>query len=71
MCFTELQKAHGSVEREILGVVLARFGVPEKMLTFVRQFHEGMQARVHANDDEYLTSPMCCGEDVYYHWFFS
>ena len=26
--------------------MLARFGVPEKMLTVIRQFHEGMRARV-------------------------
>ena len=33
-------------------MVLARFGVPEKMLTIIRHFHEGMRARVRTDDDE-------------------
>ena len=42
-----LPLAHTSVH------LLARFGVPEKMLTVVRQFHEGMRARVRADDGEH------------------
>ena len=42
MCFIDLQKAYDSVDRELIWVVLARFGVPEKMSTVIRQFHEGM-----------------------------
>ena len=53
MCFIDLQKAYDSVDRELLWVVLARFGVPEKMLTAIRQFHEGMQARVRTDDGEH------------------
>ena len=53
MCFIDLQKAYDSVDREMLWVVLARFGVPEKMLTFIRQFHEGMRARVRTDDGEH------------------
>ena len=33
-------------------VVLARSGIPETMLTIIRQFHEGMQARVRTDDGE-------------------
>ena len=33
--------------------VYARFGVPEKMLTVIRQFHEGMRARVRMDDGEH------------------
>ena len=51
MCFIDLQKAHDSVDRELLWVVLARFGVPEKMLTVIRQFHEGMGARVRTDGE--------------------
>ena len=50
-CFIDLQKAYDSVDRELLWVVLARFGVPEKMLTVIRQFHEGMRARVRTDDE--------------------
>ena len=51
MCFIDLQKAYDSVDRELLWVVRARFGVPEKMLTVIRQFHEGMRARVRTDDE--------------------
>ena len=50
MRFIALQKAYDSVDRELLRVVLARFGVPEKMLTVFRHFHEGMRARVCTDD---------------------
>ena len=33
-------------------MVLAPFGVPEKMLTIIHQFYEGMQARVCTDDGE-------------------
>ena len=52
MCFIDLQKTYDPVDRELLWVVLARFGVPEKMLTIIRQFHEGMRARVRTGDGE-------------------
>ena len=54
MCFIDLQKAYDSVDRELLlWFVLARFGVPEKMLTVIRQFHEGIRARVRTDDGEH------------------
>ena len=53
MCFIDLQKEDDSVDRELLWVVLARFGVPEKMLTVIRQFHEGMRACVCTDDGEH------------------
>ena len=34
-------------------MVLARFGVPDKMLTVIRQFHEGMRARVLTDNGEH------------------
>ena len=33
--------------------MLARFGVPEKMLIVIRQFHEGMRARVRTDNGEH------------------
>ena len=53
MRFIDFQKAYDSVDRELLWVVLARFGVPEKMFTVIRQFHEGMRARVRTDDGEH------------------
>ena len=45
-CFVNLQKAYDSVDRSLLWVVLARFGVPPVMVDIVRQFHDGMRACV-------------------------
>ena len=53
MCFIDPQKAYDSVDRELLWVVRARFGVTEKMLTVIRQFHEGMPAHVRTDDGEH------------------
>ena len=50
MCFIDLQKAHEPVDQELLWVVLARFDVPEKMLTVIRQFPEGMRPCVRTDD---------------------
>ena len=52
MCFIDLQIAHDPIDRELLRVVLARLGVPEKIPAIVRQFHEGMGARVRTDDGE-------------------
>ena len=49
-CFVDLTKAYDSVDRELLWSVLRRFGVPPKMLAVIRQFHDGMRARVRMDD---------------------
>ena len=51
--FIDLQKAYDSVDRELLRVVLARFGVPDKMLTVKSEFHEGKRVRVRRDDGEH------------------
>jgi hypothetical protein len=53
MCFIDLQKAYDSVDRELLWEVLTRFGVPANMLAVIRQFHDGMRARVRMDDGEH------------------
>ena len=53
MCFIDLQKAYDSVDRELLWIVLARFGVPENMSIVIRQFYKGMRARVRTDDNEH------------------
>ena len=62
MCFIDLQKAYDSVDRELLWVVLAHFGVPEKMSTVIRQFHEGMRARVRTDDGRRFVFMVTCNE---------
>ena len=53
MCFIDPQKAYDSVDLELLWVVTTRVGVPEKMLTVIRQFYEGMRARMCTDDGEH------------------
>ena len=52
LCFIDLTKAHDSVDRALLWDVLARFGVPHRMLAIIRQFHDGMRACVRLDDGE-------------------
>ena len=51
-CFIDLTKAYDSVDRTLLWKVLARFGVPQKMISVIRQFHDGMRACVRLDDGE-------------------
>ncbi|CAN0535353.1 unnamed protein product [Ectocarpus sp. 12 AP-2014] len=53
MCFVDLKKAQDSVDRELLWKVLVRAGIPEDMIAFIRQFHDGMRARVRMDDGEF------------------
>ena len=49
-CFIDLTKAYDSVDRTLLWTVLARFDVPQNMISVIRQFHDGMQACVRLDD---------------------
>ena len=53
MCFVDLTKAYDSVDRTLLWTVLARFGVPPKMLALIRHFHDGMRAFIRTDDGEW------------------
>ncbi|CAB1120152.1 unnamed protein product [Ectocarpus sp. CCAP 1310/34] len=50
MCFVDLNKAYDSVDREMLWKVLARAGISAKLIEVIRQFHDGMRARVRMDD---------------------
>ena len=52
MCFLDHTKAYHSVDWTLLWTVLARFGVPPKMLAVIRHFHDGMRARIRTDDGE-------------------
>ena len=50
----DLAKVYDSVDRVLLWKVLARFGVPPRMIKVVRVFHDGMLARVQLDDGHFL-----------------
>ena len=52
LCFIDVNKSYDSVDRTLLWDVLARFGVPPRMLAVIRQFHDGMQACVQLDDGQ-------------------
>ena len=52
MTFVELTKAFDTVSREGLWKIMEKFSCPAKFIAIVRQFHDGMLARV-PNDGEF------------------
>ena len=50
VCFIDLTKAYDSVDRSLLWIPLARFGVSHNMISVIRQFHDGMRACVRLDD---------------------
>ena len=52
MTFVDLTKAFDTVSREGLWKIMAKFGCPAKFIAMVRQFHDGMLAKVQ-NDGEF------------------
>ena len=52
LCFIGPAKAYDPADRTLLWNVLARFGVPSRMLAVIRKFHDGMQACVWLDDGE-------------------
>ena len=53
ICFIGLAKAYDSVDRVPIWEVLARFGVPPRMIKVIRMFHDGMRARVQLDDVDF------------------
>ena len=50
ICFIDLTKAYDSVDRTLSWTVLACFGVPQNIVSVIRQFHDGMRACVRLDD---------------------
>jgi len=46
MTFVDLTKAFDTVSREGLWKIMSKFGCPDRFVTIVKQFHDGMMARV-------------------------
>ena len=53
ICFTDLAKSYDSVDRVLLWEVLARFGVPPRIIKVILMFHDGMRARVQLDDGDF------------------
>ena len=62
MIFVDLIKAFDKVSREGLWKIMAKFGCPTKFIAMVRQFNDGMLARVQ-NDGEF-SDPFPVTNDV-------
>ena len=60
MTFVDLKKAFDTLSREGLWKIMSMFGCPERFVKIVRQFHDGMMARVlddgNASDSFPVTS---------------
>ena len=52
--FFDLTKAYDSVIQTLLWTELARFGVPQNIISVIRQFHDDMRACVRLDDRVYL-----------------
>ena len=50
VCFIDVTKAYDSVDRTLLWTGLDRFGVPQKRILVIRQFHDDMRACVRLDD---------------------
>ena len=51
VCFINLTKTYDSVDRTFLWAILARFGVPQRMISVIRQFNDDdMRACVRLDD---------------------
>ena len=46
MTFVDLTTAFDTVSRDGLWKIMTKFGCPPRYIEMVRQFHDGMQARV-------------------------
>ena len=53
ICFIDLVKAYDSVDCVLLWEVLARFGVPPRMIKVIRIFHDGMRACVQLDNGDF------------------
>ena len=50
VCFIGITKVYDSVDRTLLWTELVRFGVPQKMISVIRQFHDGIRTCVRLDD---------------------
>ena len=58
MTFVDLTKAFDTVSRDGLWKIMAKFGCTPRFKAMVRQFHDGMQARVQNHGEYYEPFPV-------------
>eukprot|EP00745_Piridium_sociabile_P031931 TRINITY_DN5319_c0_g1_i2.p2 TRINITY_DN5319_c0_g1~~TRINITY_DN5319_c0_g1_i2.p2 ORF type:complete len:181 (-),score=46.77 TRINITY_DN5319_c0_g1_i2:857-1399(-) len=59
--FVDLTKAFDTVSRDGLWKIMSKFGCPENFISIVRQFHDGMMARVLDDGDASEAFPVTNG----------
>ena len=59
--FVDLTKAFDTVSRDGLWRIMGKYGCPSKFISIVRQFHDGMEARVLENGDASDAFPVTNG----------
>ena len=52
MAFIDLSKAFDTVDRNMLWIVLAKFGCPEKFINMIKAFHTDMVVTVLISGEE-------------------
>ena len=60
ICVIDLAKAYDSVARVLSWEVLARFGVPPRMIKVIRMFHDCMRARVQLDGGDFSAWFIVC-----------
>jgi len=61
MAFVNLSKAFDTVQRDLLWDILLRFGCSNQFVNILRQFHDGMNARLTIGGQESASFPVCTG----------
>jgi len=51
LSFGNLRKAYDSVPRDVMWLILSKYGVPEKLVSLIRSFHDDMQAGISVGDN--------------------
>ncbi len=59
--FIDLAKAFYTIDRQVLWVILEKFGVPPRFLDILQQFHIGMLARVIVGTSQSASFPVQVG----------
>ncbi len=61
IAFIDQAKAFDTIDRQVLWVILEKFGVPPRFLDILQQFHVGMQARVIVGTSQSPSFPVQVG----------